>query len=586
MTAVTDDLTLRNRLLDAVRSGHFLEAVYDGIRSHDKGMDRLSDEIIKLHNEGLIDAVEEFGALRNSEHGGPDFFLTRYIFEKALPSLNASVEAVVPCVLKLCKEAGQDMAAGTIFNEYVDFCIKDPTRSKDGLKLIEKKPADLSLALPATIDAGSHHDWKFFVAETIRLMHHENVELRKQATFSLHRIARSGRGVIPQEAVDGLLNLITKEQDDLALNGAIKATIALQNSGVVEVDQAVAMISNALKYGNDLSLHAASESLWLDQKTIPTPLLDLILSQLREVNPKNLGTLRNIDYSIAELIKGENANAGFVFLESLLVKFSGQAGIANFSSTTHAILADGSLLGKVVTRWFVKQEPVLWHAAGEIVDSSHDDPLHIDADPAELVPIDFVRLLFIARKAIGFFFIKPVSAASLVVSLMRLAPDEETLRELSKLLYDPLLLNYPGRTQKYLSTQALIESGLVRKAIEDALASMELYFGELRSVPNLPALHPSRSQREVYHRRMSANMAESMRAAERNSPLLSMISRSILLYGNKSIAHIYADEGEPRRMEIPLHSHSIEMEFPRIENIDPFGLNYTLRVFRVERIRE
>lgn len=169
---------------------------------------------------------------------------------------------------------------------------------------------------------------------------------------------------------------------------------------------------------------------------------------------------------------------------------------------------------------------------------------------------------------------------------MRIAPDEQTLRELSKLLYDPLLMNYPGGTQRYLAAQASEEPAAVRKAIEDALAVMEQYLGALRSVPMLPALHPSRAQRETYQRRMSAGMAESMRAAEKNSPILGLFSRSVLLYGNKSITHIHVDEGEPRRMEIPLQSHSIEMEFPRIENIDPFGLNYVLRVFRAERISE
>lgn len=122
---MTDELTLRNRLLDAIRGGHFLEAVYGGLRSEEGGADRLSGEIIKLHNEGLIDAVVEFGALRNPGLGGPDFFLTRYVFEKALPYLNSSVGAVMPCILVLCKEAGQDLAAGTIFNAYVDFCTKE-----------------------------------------------------------------------------------------------------------------------------------------------------------------------------------------------------------------------------------------------------------------------------------------------------------------------------------------------------------------------------------------------------------------------------------------------------------------------------
>lgn len=563
-----------------------MQAVYDETRPGEGGIDGLSEEISRLHNEGLIDAITEFGALRNSRPGGSDFFITRYVFEKALPYINASIETVLPCVVTLCKEAGQDGTAGAIFNSYADYCTKDPIRPKEALKLIKKNPADFALALSATIDAGSRHDWEFFLAEAGRLMRHGNLELRSQATFALSIIARSGRGAIPQEATAALSDLIAAERDDFALRAAIKATVALQKAGALDIDDAVAMLINALAQGGEQSLHVVSELLWLDQKEIPAPLLDLFLSQLIGVDPKNVSTIRNIDLGIAELIKGKKASIGLDFLENLLIELSGRVDVSSFGSTMHSILADRSLLGKVVTRWLVKQEPALWHAVGEVVNSSHGGPLHIGVEPTELPSVDLVHLLFVARKALGFFFIKAASAASFIVSLMRIAPDEQTLRELSKLLYDPLLMNYPGGTQRYLAAQASEEPAAVRKAIEDALAVMEQYLGALRSVPMLPALHPSRAQRETYQRRMSAGMAESMRAAEKNSPILGLFSRSVLLYGNKSITHIHVDEGEPRRMEIPLQSHSIEMEFPRIENIDPFGLNYVLRVFRAERISE
>ena len=59
----------------------------------------------------------------------------------------------------------------------------------------------------------------------------------------------------------------------------------------------------------------------------------------------------------------------------------------------------------------------------------------------------------------------------------------------------------------------------------------------------------------------------------------------VLLYGRRSINYVYGADGEPTRTEIPLKGHSVEMEFPRAERLDPFGLDYTLRVFRAEQIR-
>jgi hypothetical protein len=180
---------------------------------------------------------------------------------------------------------------------------------------------------------------------------------------------------------------------------------------------------------------------------------------------------------------------------------------------------------------------------------------------------------------------KPVTAASVVISLMRLTPDDEVLNELGKLLLNPLLMNYPGSVRDYAAEQAGHESGKVKETIDKALASFEEYLEALRTVPRLPALHPTQAQRESYRRHMSDSMAESMKAAEKKSAFFGLFARSTLLYGRKSINYIYRGDGEPKRMEMPLTGHSVEMEFPRMDNLDPYGVDYMLRVFRTERFR-
>jgi hypothetical protein len=146
-------------------------------------------------------------------------------------------------------------------------------------------------------------------------------------------------------------------------------------------------------------------------------------------------------------------------------------------------------------------------------------------------------------------------------------------------------MNYTGSMREYVAKQAGRESGKVKETIDKALASIEKYLEDLRSVSSLPALHPSQSQRESYRRQYGRTMAESMRAAEKQSVFYGLFSRSTLLYGRKSINYIYAGDGQPKRMELPLTSHSVKMEFPRMYNLDPDGVDYMLRVFRLERLR-
>ena len=148
--------------------------------------------------------------------------------------------------------------------------------------------------------------------------------------------------------------------------------------------------------------------------------------------------------------------------------------------------------------------------------------------------------MFMAHKAIGYFFMKPITAASLVISLMRLAPNDEVLSELGKLLRNPLLMNYTGSMREYVAKQAGRESGKVKETIDKALASIEKYLEGPAQCSSLPALHPSQSQREFYRRHMAETMAESMRVAEKKSVFYGLFTRNTLLYGHKSINYIYA----------------------------------------------
>ncbi len=200
-----------------------------------------------------------------------------------------------------------------------------------------------------------------------------------------------------------------------------------------------------------------------------------------------------------------------------------------------------------------------------IIGAHHGDDIPLEIDPAELKLADFVHILFVARKAIGFLFTQPISAATVLISLMRNTTDDEVLTNLGALLFNPLLLNFTGKVRDYAVQQSGLESGKVKATIDQALRHIDKYLEDLRSVGNLAALHPGETQREAYHRHFSRIMAESWKAAEAQSVFLNLVSKSVLLYGRKSINYVYGPDGQSHRMEIPLQSHGTEMEFPRMQ---------------------
>src|SRR5262249_54903406 len=151
------------------------------------------------------------------------------------------------------------------------------------------------------------------------------------------------------------------------------------------------------------------------------------------------------------------------FLEELLVAHPGKLTVKVFDSAARDILTSSPLISKVLTRWFLRGDLHLCQGVEEICGTHYGGDLHIEVDSAELKPLDLIHVMFMAHKAIGYFFMKPITAASLVISLMRLAPNDEVLCNLGELLLNPLLMNYTGSMREYVAKQAGRESGKVKE---------------------------------------------------------------------------------------------------------------------------
>lgn len=577
---------LRNDLITAFQEGNFLQVVYDKSLGEPGSRSDLEEELISMNNDGLIDVIGCFRDLENNPDTTYDFFLTRHILEKVLPHINAPVKPVMDCVLHLVREAGQDMAAGTVFDPFIDFCAAVPSRPKESLKQIERSIDQLADLLTPTIVAGARINTKHYLNEAIRLTKHENIEIRKRAIFSLGRIQYPQGANLCEHALACLELSGTKETDDHLLGNLIKSAFSLYKHDKSQVERIIDLINFALSKGGDYALHAASELFGFDFNELPETLLDALLQHLRRVRPQNKGTLDKIDYGLIKLINREDPTKGIEFLETVLLANPNDVSMDIFDGVIRELCKKNKVLNKVLTRWFLRGDRVLCEGIRAVVNNkAHDHNMLLEIDPSELVSMDLVHIVFLARKTIGYLFFKPVTAASVIISLVHHTNDEETLKQLGTLFFDPLLLNFPGKLKDFLIQQAESESGKAKTTIETALKIFDEYQDDLKSTGVIPELHPPQAQRDAHRRHFSRLISESFKEAEKKSVFLSLASKSVLLYGRKSINYVYGPDGKFNRMEIPLHSHGTEMELPRFGNIDPFGLDYMLRIFRAEQIK-
>lgn len=572
------------KLLKAYQAGNFLETVLEcAIQDHDSS-NTLPTDLATLHNDGLIDIVAEFSRLENSGQQGNHFFSTRHIFEKALPLLKASVLSVMQCSLGLVRKAGQDMAASWIIDGFIEFCVNVPSRIQDAIKEIENNPDDFAEMLPATIASGMKVDIPQYLAEIIRLKEHLDISIRRGAIYSLALIPWSEGAAVPDPVFTMLEEVVEKEEDDQILANTLNSVFSLSQQDETYNSRALKVIGDALAKGNNLTLHAASTVFGSHTNKLQPSILELLISQLMHVNPEHKGTIDNIDYGISHLLKTDSLKAIQV-LEELLLAYPDKLKLKTFDSAMAEIRANPFLISKVTTRWLLSGEFVLCEGVHEIVGKHYGKDLFIDVDILEIEQLDFTHIIFFARKAIGYLFIKPITIASIIISLMRNTQDAEILQQLGDLLFNPLLLNYTGSLRDFLKNQYDDESGKPKEIIGAALKSIDDYLCDLRNIPELPSLHPSQAQRESYQRYMSELMAKSSKAAERDSVFMNFFSRSTILYGKKAIYYVQtAIDGPPQRSEMEMASHSVEMEFPRMDTLDRCSVNYMLQFFRRERL--
>lgn len=572
-------LSIREELVCAHEQGTFLEAVMrPDLHGDEAG---LVAEIVSLHNEGVVDVVEEFDGLVGTP--GFSYFLARGVFEKALPQLHGPVPEIMRCVARLFAGAGQDLAAGTIIGAFRQFLDRDPGRPVIALAEIREDPKNMIDLIPPVLESGSRADGPAFLREAVTLCADENSSIRQRAVFSLGRLSVSEDPNLSEEVLLALEEAVAEETDDGVIAAALRSGFELMQAGTNPEGRALALIVRAVEKGGPITLHAMTEVLAFHPTEIPDSLWDDLAPHLPLIDPSNRGTVDLLDHlAYSQFQAGAIARAQTV-LETVLQAHRRELNMEAFDSTAFWVASHPDVLGSIMTRWFLKGDPSLCQAVVQIVATHHGSTLVLEVDPAQLGDSDSAILVYLARKAVGYLFFQSPVAASVVVSIMRRAGGESTMMELSRILLNPLLLSYTGEAKQFIESIADTQPALVAAALQRTLADLDVYLQGLSGARGLTALRPSEAHREARHRHMSRLMAQSLKAAEASSVILSLVTRNVLLYGRRSVDYHAGYDGETHRMEHELQAHSFELEMPRLDTLDPVGLDYTLRVFRAER---
>ncbi|MEM1189667.1 MAG: hypothetical protein AAGI72_14130 [Pseudomonadota bacterium] len=580
MTTEPDELneTLEERLLDAYSSEDFFGALRAIYISPECERAELSETLVNLHNNGRIDLVSAFALLTKTDS---EFFLIRNLFDNALPHLSSDVLPVAACVVHLVREAGQDLAAGSTINKYGDFLAADPSRPEESLPIVEAD-ADLHSLLPPTLIAGATVDIDTYIQEALRLIRSEDSLIRVQAVFALGRFPWSKDKTPTEEVYRALEEIRDAGQDDRLLAETAIAAASFLRFDLAQEDRLLDLVNGAINQGAEHAVSAAARMIASTDTYSCDRLIGTVLPYLKRVQPEHTGTVSQIDYGMYELIKSGHIDPAIDTLGEIIELLGSDLDSEAFQCTFPEIQATSVLLSKVMTRWLFKGTGALCLAAERLAGSGRRENLPVEVDPAELDLSNEASVLYLARKIVGYLFNNPISATSMLLSTMQQAQSSSTRKQVAAILFDPILINYPGEAKRFIDTNRDSCKQEVAEELAAIDSELEKYFKTIRSIEDLPELAPPDTHREAYMRHSIREMSESMKKAEQKSALLPFIKRKTILYGSSSIAYVQDPSGDSHRTEVAMKSHSIEFELPRMLMLDPIGLEYLLITYRLE----
>ena len=536
-------------------------------RYHEDSEEPFVQRCVELHNEKKIDLIGIPKQSRFKEIAGHDFFTAQHFYCEAIPKLDASVTALMECCQVLIEQAGSDGAAGQPNEAFRLWCHNNPA---EGAVVISKAREGDDLA-------------KRFV--TFALQASANMETAADFVQSYDDERRlfgmTALGRMPMIEASQALQvlepfLMVGDDDNLRANALLAAFDVLKKH--IDVEKASSLIEAVTDKPGPATLHALAQIIWLHHDLMTSPTIQRALSALHAVQSDHQGTLRLLDMGLHRLLADDNNGAVIDFLSAKLR--DDKISLEKFPTTAGDLKRNNrKRLYEIIVRWFLSGSQALCDNVGHLIEFEDKNPF----DVSIVVPsgLTAAHQAFLCRKAIGFLFTRPVTCCSILVSVLR-GDDKGVVEEATDLLFEPMLVNYSGKAIDYLKTIAPEDQAYT--PVQTALARHQAYFAGLEKPGSIKELNPSDYQRDVVRQRTYDEMRAAQKSAEQQSVLLSLVHRSTLLYGKRSLTYILDDDGGRRPVALDLHSVGLSFEMPRQDVLDPVGLDFMLRVYRVEKL--
>lgn len=569
----------KSRLLDASKTEEDFFVLVNQLylAEIDTQKKSLAEALTELHNSREIDFI---GIVRGIEiNSSYDFLTIVNVFENALPLLDAKTEDVLHCLVYLVLLSDREHEIADVYQAFERFCSLETHRPGESIDCIMRQNELSSYAPFLTCSIRAYGPDR--VDEAIQAI--ESLIVSNNETVRNHTYYSLGSLVVDDTRAGYLWELLrnnaVSEQDIRCCNSILRALLKFGDTFPSYWPKIETYLTEVAEDAPVEVLYEISSIVAFQKKiNMSKAALLILVEKLAHASLKHEGIARNIDYLLVHLIEINSPSLAIELLESILAVGVKVKRLSYLSSQLMDKYQE--LRAHIITKWFLSGETSLYRGVLDLLHGVSGKDIELYAETALLDTEE--KKLFVCRKAVGWLFTIPVVTVRYIMSILDSA-SEETSIELESILYDPLLLSYPGELTKIF--QSFIDNDIHKSLCERMLEKLRAYHNNIEKISKLSELKAPGENINTYWKKFDKNMQAAQEKASRHSFVHLIATKQRLLYGNSSVYYVEQQNGESIRQEVKMHSFSHSTEMPRLDVLDPVSLNYFLLTCRCERMK-
>ena len=542
--------------------------------------DSVAEILSELHNDGEINVLTACATPGLDALSRHSFFCFQQIFCRTLPKIHCSTDDAIAACGRMFDRAGADAAAGFIYDALVQWFQESPARVDGGLALIRQEMGISSDVVRSVLLAGATHNAAKATTDALDLSNREDPTIRLPAIWALARVLTADDERLRLLVLRRFTEVVSVPLSERDTAAALDSALHLyRRVGASIADPIAVLLTKACTSSTEILRQTLAYGLSVGLDVYSDTMIDTILPALQKTQGCETHTIQMLDSVLYQWDLDGDRERVLAFLINLLGQEDATFDLEALQSFQQRLSnGPGGLLGWYVVSLLLTGSHRRCEAAVRLLPHK-EARAGLDVDLSSF-SLSASWVLFLARRILGYCLFKKASATALLLSCLRVVPEQHR-QELEDLVLDHFLMNYLGALDSFEAT--IPADDPAKESIDRLSLRLRAYLAELDRSGPCAAFKPTERERQLQGYRLHDFGRDVQKEAEEKSVLLQLVSKATLLYGTASVVYVHTDAGsEPARQELPLSTFSHAVEWPRLHRLDPVGLQRDIVQFRSE----